>query len=137
MQKELATLKQEKERCFSLLLEQGNNQTVSDMCKTKLAQLDTRITEIENTTHEDDIKQAEALKAHSKYVLDFLRQPLAIWKIGDYRQKQGVLKLCFTEPISYDKAQKFGTPNLSPIFGLFRHFDTNTKKWWTGRDSNP
>ena len=137
MQKELATLKQEKERCFSLLLEQGNNQTVSDMCKTKLAQIDARITEIENTTHEDDIKQAEALKAHSKYVLDFLRQPLAVWKIGDYRQKQGVLKLCFTEPISYNKAQKFGTPNLSPIFGLFHHFDANTNKWWTGRDSNP
>ena len=137
MQKELVTLKQEKEQCFSLLLQQGNNATVSDMCKNKLAQLDARIKELERTTKEDDIRQAKELKAHSKYVLDFLRQPLAVWKIGDYRQKQGVLKLCFTEPISYDKAQKFGTLNLSPIFGLFRHFDTDTKKWWTGRDSNP
>ena len=131
MQKELATLKQEKEKCFSLLLQPNTNATVAEMCNTKLVQLDSRIKELENTTQEDDIKQAEALKAHSKYVLDFLRKPLAVWKVGDFQQKMGVLKLCFTEPISYDKAQKFGTPNLSPIFGLFHHFDANTNKWWT------
>lgn len=130
MQKELATLKQEKEKCFALLLQPNTNATVAEMCNNKLAQLDARIKELEHTTQEDDIKQAEALKAHSKYVLDFLRQPLAVWKVGDLQQRMGVLKLCFTEPITYDKAQKFGTLNLSPIFGLFRHFDTNTNKWW-------
>lgn len=126
--RELESLKQEKEECFSLLLKQSNNPSVSEMCNTRMIRLDARIKELENISQEDETKQMENLKTHSKYVLNFLRKPLAIWKIGDRQQRLGVLKLCFTEPISYNKAQKFGTPNLSPIFGLFHHFDSNTSK---------
>lgn len=56
------------------------------------------------------------------YVADFISRPIEAWRNGDYKIKQTVLNLCFNGKISYNKVQKFGTPNLSPIFGLFETF---------------
>lgn len=56
------------------------------------------------------------------YVSDFISRPIEAWKNGDYNIKQVVLNLCFRDKISYNKEQKFGTINLSPIFGLFNSF---------------
>ena len=56
------------------------------------------------------------------YVSDFISRPIEAWKNGDYSIKQVVLNLCFRDKISYNKEQKFGTINLSPIFGLFNNF---------------
>lgn len=56
------------------------------------------------------------------YVSDFISRPIEAWKNGDYNIKQVVLNLCFRDKIPYNKEQKFGTINLSPIFGLFNSF---------------
>lgn len=56
------------------------------------------------------------------YVADFISRPIEAWRNGDYQIKQTVLNLCFSDKLSYNKEQKFGTVNLSPIFGLFNTF---------------
>ena|GEM_PF-3434340 len=62
------------------------------------------------------------------YVADFVRRPVEVWRNGDYGIKQLVLTLCFSDRISYNKEQKFGTVVLSPIFGLFDDLSSDTHK---------
>ncbi len=56
------------------------------------------------------------------YVADFISRPIEAWKHGTYAIKQLVLNLCFSDRLSYNKADKFGTVHLSPIFGMFNTF---------------
>ena len=44
--------------------------------------------------------------------------------------------MCFSEPISYDRDKKFGTPKLSLIFKVFNSFSIENTEWWRGKDSN-
>jgi DNA invertase Pin-like site-specific DNA recombinase len=46
-------------------------------------------------------------------VLDFLKNPLLMWKNGNLSQKRLVLRLVFAEALCYDREQGFGTPSFS------------------------
>lgn len=46
-------------------------------------------------------------------VLDFLKNPLRMWKTGDLAQRRLVLRLVFTEPLVYDRETGFQTARFS------------------------
>ena len=56
-------------------------------------------------------------------VLDFVGTPLKYWQEGDLKEKQLVQRLIFTEDLSYDAQNRFGTPKLSLPFAL--NMDSN------------
>ena len=133
------TLKQkedEKEKCFNLLLNSSGNDNISKMCSERMDKLDIEISEckdkLSNRNRDENIK----LEEFSEYSLNFMKNPVGIWRIGDYKQKRGVLNLCFTEPILYDREKKFGTPKLSPIFAVFNDFCGNKREWCAIEESN-
>jgi hypothetical protein len=46
-------------------------------------------------------------------VLDFLKDPKFMWESGDLAQRRMVLRLVFTEPLTYDRETGYGTPSFS------------------------
>ncbi|MBR2273659.1 MAG: hypothetical protein IJ864_02360 [Alphaproteobacteria bacterium] len=133
---DIETLTSEKEKCFQLLLREANNQAISQLCENKITELDIKLSNCKRQLESDENERAQKIQENSQYVLDFLSNPLGIWKIGNFRQRRGVLNLCFTEPITYNREEKFGTPILSPIYGLFQDFPSSTINWYARGDSN-
>ena len=124
----------EKEKTLSALI-YANNDEVRKMCQERITTLAGEISALES---EIQAKPTDPMPLNeaTDYVMKFVQKPLEIWKAGNYYQKQGVLNLCFAEHISYDKARKFGTPVLSPIFALFCGYDGDVEKWCARQDSN-
>ena len=136
LEQKIRAEKEEKEHCFQLLLSQTDSPAVCKMCTERISKLESDIALHEEQLKSDDTEQTQKLKEFSSYALDFMQNPLGIWRIGDYQQKRCVLNLCFSEPISYDREKKFGTPHLSPIFGIFKDFSSSSGNWCARRDSN-
>ena len=136
LQQEIEQAQQEKNNAFNLLLQNNISSDVKTMCDKRICELESKIkllTHQLNTSQEPPIPLDDALDT----VLTFVQKPLQIWLTGDYAQKQGVLNLCFADKISYDKREKFRTPELSPIFAVFDNFSGATESWRTQKDSNP
>ncbi len=133
-EQEIKNKKEEKEKCFELLLK-NDNPEVMKMCNEKIAKLEIEIKELTREIEDNNVNTQNLEKIGSK-VFDFISKPLAVWNIGNHKQRQGVLKLCFSEPISYDRTKKFGTPKLSSIFSMFNNFSGKNHDWRPQRDSN-
>ena len=133
-EQEIKNKKEEKEKCFELLLK-NDNPEVMKMCNEKIAKLEIEIKELTREIEDNNVNTQNLEKIGSK-VFDFISKPLAVWNIGNHKQRQGVLKLCFSEPISYDRTKKFGTPKLSSIFSMFNSFSGKNHDWRPRRDSN-
>ena len=96
-------------------------------CEERMTELDTEKARLINAidAHAEELMPFDAAFG---YVSDFVSRPLVIWQGGNLARKQLVLNLCFSDRISYNKEQRFGTPSLSPIFGLFEGISGNTSK---------
>jgi hypothetical protein len=53
-----------------------------------------------------------------KLVLEFITNPLLMWKTGDLAQQRLVLRLVFADALSYSRETGFGTPRFSPPIAL-------------------
>ena len=136
LEKQITEMEEQKTKTFETLVNSGNNADVAQMCNARISELTRQITELKakaKTAKEEQMPLDFALN----YVREFVGQPVSIWRAGDYYQKQGVLNLCFVEPISYDRTEKFRTPELSPIFAVFDKFSGANDSWRTQKDSNP
>ncbi len=51
-------------------------------------------------------------------VVEFIKDPLLMWKTGDLEQKRLVLRMVFEEPLVYDNAKGFYTEEFSPKLAL-------------------
>ena len=137
IEKDIEAKNEEKQKCFNLLINQSDNPAICKMCTDKISKLDTEINLCKEKLNIDSSEQEKKLKEFSSYALDFMQNPVGVWQIGDYQQKRCVLKLCFSNPISYDRDKKFGTPELSPIFNIMSDSRCSNINWRTRRDSNP
>ena len=114
----------------------AKDETTKNACIKQINKLEQEIQSLKDQQTEQK-KETMPLDFAIEYVKGFVSNPLQIWLAGDYSQKQGVLNLCFSDKISYDKVEKFRTPALSPIFAVF---DKNTgilEEWRAQKDSNP
>ena len=100
------------------------------MCKSKIGELDAEISRLSDAKEKEEISIADSTAKKIERTLEFVKHPASIWKIGSYKQRRAVLNLCFSEPISYDKDKKFGTPKLSSIFNVFNSFSSKNTEWW-------
>lgn len=131
----IADKQQEKQKAFDLLMNSSNAPEIANMCKNKISVLSAEINALEDENKVQEIETMPLDRA-TDIVMNFIKQPLQVWRVGDYYQKQGVLNLCFSEPISYDREKKFGTPKLAPIFGLFDKISGDSEFWRAQKDSN-
>ena len=120
----------EKQKCFNLLLNSSDEPEITKMCKSKIVELDAEISRLSDAKEKKEISFAESTAKKLERTLEFVRNPTLIWKVGNYKQRRAVLNLCFSEPISYDKDKKFGTPKLSSIFKVFNSFSIENTEWW-------
>ena len=132
----IAQKEREKTQAFNLLMNPNNPPEVVSMCQERISMLTAQIQQL---TDEQQVQEIETmpLDQATEYVLQFIRRPLDIWRTGNFKKRQGVLNLCFPEQISYDFAEKFGTPKLAPIFNVFDENVGEIKKWRIQKDSNP
>ncbi len=132
----IVAMQAEKEKAFNLLMNSANNQEIANMCSERINMLTEQINRMQA-----EMNEVVAEEMPLEYALDtvckFMTHPVDVWRCGDYHQKQGVLNLCFSEKIAYDKAEKFRTPKLSPIFAVFNDNLGETNNWRTQKDSNP
>ncbi len=128
--------KQEKENTFNLLVAGNISDETKSICDKHICALESEIKLLEHQLTEP---QDEPLPLDSALdtVLAFVQKPVQIWQTGDYAQRQGVLNLCFSDKISYDKVEKFRTPALSPVFRLFNENTGILEEWRAQKDSNP
>ena len=136
IESEIVTKEKGKQDAFNLLLSSGANTEIGKMCRERINTLATEIAELKSQVQEHEQEQMP-LDFAMDYVLEFVKHPLQIWRLGNYKQRQGVLNLCFESPISYDRTEKFRTPELSPVFAVFDNFSGATESWRTQKDSNP
>lgn len=135
-QAEIKKLEQEKEKVFITLTQSIDAPEVAQMCKERIAELNARIQQAKDK--KTDIEPAPMSMSDAiNSVIGFIHNPLALWQNGTYTDRQGVLNLCFSEPMSYDKAEKFRTPKLSPIFAVFNKNLGDSERWRAQKDSNP
>lgn len=132
----ISFLKDEKQKAFDVLMSNSDVPEIAHMCKEKINALAADIQQLEDSLQTSESLDIKSLEQATDCVIEFLTKPLQIWTNGNYDQKQGVLNLCFREPVSYGKDKKFGTPALSPIFGIFSDFSKDSEKWCTQKDSN-
>ena len=129
----IAQKEREKTQAFNLLMNPNNPPEVVSMCQERISMLTAQIQQL---TDEQQVQEIETmpLDQATEYVLQFIRRPLDIWRTGNFKKRQGVLNLCFPEQISYDFAEKFGTPKLAPIFNVFDENVGEIKKWRIQKD---
>lgn len=135
-QSKITALNDEKRKTFELLMKNGDVAEIASMCRERITTISEEIVKLENETSVQELETMPLNEAVA-YVVNFMTRPLQIWQTGDYHQKQGVLNLCFDGSISYDRAEKFGTPKLSPIFAVFSENNVESEKWRAQKDSNP
>ncbi len=132
----ITVMQAEKEKAFTLLMNSANNPEVANMCTERINTLTEQINRMQA-----EISEAVAEEMPLEFAMDtvckFVAHPLEVWRMGNYNQKQGVLNLCFSEKIAYDKAEKFRTPKLTPIFAVFNENSGETNLWRAQKDSNP
>ena len=131
-QEEINKKQKEKQKCFELLLNSNNEPEIAKMCKSKIAELEAEIKELNDKKDREENFSSKSIAEKIENTLKFIKNPALIWKIGNYKQKRAVLNLCFAEPISYDKDKKFGTPQFSSIFRVFNDFLNKNTEWWRG-----
>ena len=123
----LEGIEDEKQQLLQTIIKTKNDE-VRDMCEARMTELATEKTMLEEalkSMQENEIPFPEALA----YCMRFFSSPREIWITGDYHQKRGVLDLCFSEPLSYHKELKFGTPCLSPICAIFEENHRKKEDW--------
>lgn len=135
-QAQIRSMEKEKEQAFMLLMKSANQPAVEAMCQERIQALSEQITRAKAALNECEAEEMPLAFALDT-VCEFVTYPLDIWRAGNYHQKQGVLNLCFSEKISYDKAEKFRTPKLSPIFAVFNDKSGENNSWRAQKDSNP
>ena len=59
--------------------------------------------------------------------LEFLKNPGNLWKSDRLEDKQTVLRLVFSQPLSYDRKVGFRTPKTSSIFKVLQDFTEKNK----------
>lgn len=136
IQANIHKMEQEKEQAFTLLMKSINKPEVETMCQERIQSLAEEITRAQAQLTKDETDEMP-LDFALDTVCEFVSHPLEIWRIGNHRQKQGGLNLCFAEKIAYDRDKKFRTPKLSPIFAVFNDNLEETNNWRTQKDSNP
>lgn len=136
IESDIASKERLKQDAFNLLLSSRNNAEVRAMCEERINALATEIAQLKSQVQEDKREQVP-LDFALGVVREFVERPLQVWRVGDYKQRQGVLNLCFNEPIYYERGKKFRTPKMSPIFALFFENQGEKKEWRTQKDSNP
>ncbi len=129
-QEDIKKKQAEKQKCFNLLLNSSDEPEITKMCKSKIVELDAEISRLSDAKEKKEISFTESTAKKLERTLEFVRNPTLIWKVGNYKQRRAVLNLCFSEPISYDKDKKFGTPKLSSIFKVFNSFSIENTEWW-------
>lgn len=124
--KRIASIEREKESVLEAFLK-ATTDAMQAACENKMTALDK---EKDRLTNDLETQREELMPFDDAfgYVSDFVGHPHAVWRAGDYDIKQIVLDLCFSDRISYNKEQKFGTPSLSPIFGLFESISGDTSQ---------
>ena len=128
--------KQEKENTFNLLVGGNISDETKSICDKHICALESEIKLLEHQLTEPQ-DEPLSLDFALDTVLAFVQKPVQIWQTGDYAQRQGVLNLCFSDKISYDKVEKFRTPALSPIFAVFDKNTVILEEWRAQKDSNP
>ena len=123
---QINAIEQEKDSVFHSFLK-STCDSMRKMCENKMNDLDAEKAALENVIVNDTAEIMPFDEAFG-YVADFISRPQAAWQCGDYDSQQLVLDLCFSDRISYNKEQKFGTPALSPIFALFNDLSRDTRK---------
>lgn len=124
----ITAMQAEKDKAFNLLMNSANNPEIANMCTERISALTEQINRMQAEIS-DAVAEEMPLEYALDFVCEFVTRPLEIWRAGDYCQKQGVLNLCFSEKIAYDKAEKFRTPKLSPIFAVFNDNLEETNNW--------
>ncbi len=134
--KQLADKEKQKQAVFNTLLNAADNADVAQMCKERISDLRREITELQEK-QQTAAQEQMPLDFALGIMRDFVSKPVQIWRTGDYYRKQGVLNLCFAEPIFYDREKNFRTPQMSPIFAIFDKNLGSSKEWRAQKDSNP
>ena len=136
LDKAIREKEEQKTKTFETLVNSSGNADVVKMCNERISELTREITELKaklETAQEEQMPLDFALDC----VGEFLKQPVSVWRAGNYYQKQGVLNLCFEAPIFYERGKKFRTPKSSPIFAVFNKNLGDSLFWRAQKDSNP
>ena len=102
----------------------ANSDILRQMCEQKINELNTEKTYLSTEVKEFKTEIMPFERAFS-LVAEFAGNPLAVWQVGDLSKKRMVLNLCFSDKLSYDKTEKFRTPEIAPIFKAFRGSNDN------------
>jgi site-specific DNA recombinase len=65
-----------------------------------------------------------------KLTMQFLENPLNIWRSGQLPHKRTVLKLAFADRLTYSRKTGFQTPKTSCVFSMIG-WDSNPRKAYT------
>ena len=113
-EKELATLKEERNRIESIL----DNITDPNLFKKKEEQrteLNQRIEDLEYSMKDITFEKSE-FQRNLNDAKTILFNPVAMWKYWDAEIKQLLIGVCFNNKIYYKKNQGCRTPEISPIY---------------------
>ncbi len=98
----------------------ATSDTVRQMCEQKIDQLTTEQESLRQQISEP-VPELIPFDQAFVYVADLLGNSVEVWNKGDLEMRRRVLDITFAGRFSYDKEQKFRTPELSQIYGWFRH----------------
>jgi site-specific DNA recombinase len=104
IEKEIAEYVEAVKRCHNAIVIQTIEEKIEEL-KAKRLRLGGRIKRPKNGDYD--------FQTAVDRVFEFLKDPLFMWKTGDLGQKRLVLRLVFTEPLTYDRGRGFQTAPLS------------------------
>ena len=93
-------------------IDKSNNETVIRSFEKKIDELEAKLLRYgekieEPKEHDYDFETA------LKHVLEFIKEPFLMWKMGDLAQKRLVLRMVFDEPLVYSHKNGFYTATFS------------------------
>ncbi len=125
VKKELVDIERDIERLVDRTLE-TTNRTLAKRYEERLSDLETR--KLVLAEKQDQIGQPQTTFERTfRTAMRFLSNPLILWRSERLEDKRAVLKLTFSDQVSYDRNQGFRTANLSLPFKALEGFKQGEK----------
>ena len=97
---------------FCTRIKEAHSPAVINTYEGKIEELEAEKLRLGETIKKSDAHNFQFEPALNR-VVEFIKDPLLMWKTGDLEQKRLVLRMVFDEPLIYDHAKGFYTASLS------------------------
>ena len=108
----------------------ASSQKMIDAYERKIEELENKKQDLEGQVEITDAGNFDFETGLTR-VLEYLKNPLAVWQKRDFSKQQRVLQMVFTKPLTYHRERGFETTGFSVSYAIFsQKYESESQLTW-------